>query len=84
MLVRQNLADEAQRQLEIVLRSDPRHVKALALLENLRSARANLDLGAALLRSGQTEAARPYLERAANSGDAGIRAEARKLLETLR
>lgn len=46
--------------------------------------RAVLDLGAALLNSGDRAAARPHLENAARSSDPAIRAEAQKLLEKAR
>jgi FimV-like protein len=44
---------------------------------------ANLDLGAALLRTGDIVSARPFLEKAADSGDSALSSEARKLLATI-
>jgi FimV-like protein len=46
--------------------------------------RANLDLGAALIRSGDKAGALPFLEKAASTGDAAIGAEARRLLDSSR
>lgn len=46
--------------------------------------RANLDLGMALVNARDAKSARPYLQKAAGSQDAEIRAAARGVLNTLR